>query len=295
MDGDNKRMDFTGRVAIVTGGSRGLGQAVASCLLAKGARVAIGARDEERLRVAAEELRNGVDGDRLLVARLDVADSQSCRQFVAAVGQKWQRIDILVNNAGVHGGYGRLDQLSDDDWHQALAVNLLGTVRMTKLCLPYLLRSDSGRVVNLSGGGAAVPFPGFGPYAASKAAVVRLTETWAVEYAGSNVRFNAVAPGALNTRLLDQVLAAGPGAVGEENYRRAVAQQQSGGASLTEAAELCAFLASPASDHINGRLISAVWDNWRQLTGQSRPLPGDLFTLRRVVPAGRDSGMGDRP
>ena len=117
--------------------------------------------------------------------------------------------------------------------------------------------------MNLSGGGATSPLPRISAYAASKAAVVRLTETLAEETAGSGIDVNAIAPGALNTRLLDEVLAEGPERVGVGFYERAVKQREQGGSPLTTGADLCVFLLSAASDGITGRLISAVWDPWR--------------------------------
>jgi NAD(P)-dependent dehydrogenase (short-subunit alcohol dehydrogenase family) len=142
--------------------------------------------------------------------------------------------------------------------------------------------------VNLSGGGATAPLPFISAYAASKAAVVRLTETLAGELREHHVDVNAMAPGALNTKMLDEVLAAGPALVGESNYKKALKQKQDGGASLELAAGLCLFLASGASDGITGRLISAPWDSWKDLPAHREVLEkSDIYTLRRIVPGDR--------
>src|SRR5262249_51177387 len=160
-------------------------------------------------------------------------------------------------------------------------INLLGVVLMCRHALPIFRRQRYGKLVNLSGGGATSPLPRISAYAASKAAVVRLTETIAEETAGTGIDVNAIAPGALNTRLLDEVLEAGPERVGARFYENAVKQKAGGGAPLEKGADLCVFLLSGASDGITGRLISAVWDPWRDLGSRKDQLRGsDIYTLR---------------
>jgi len=145
-----------------------------------------------------------------------------------------------------------------------------------------------GKIINLSGGGATAPLPFISSYAASKAGVVRFTETLAEETKGLNIDVNAVAPGALNTRLLDEVISAGPQAVGKDFYMKALKQKQDGGVPLEVGAELCVFLASSESDGITGRLISAKWDPWKFLPDHQQELIGsDIYTLRRIVPEDR--------
>jgi 3-oxoacyl-[acyl-carrier protein] reductase len=130
--------------------------------------------------------------------------------------------------------------------------------------------------------------PNLSAYATSKAAVVRFGETLAEEVQAAGIDVNAVAPGALNTRLLDEVLAAGPEKVGEAFYAASMKQKAAGGTPLTRGAELCTFLASRASDGITGRLISAVWDPWKDLPAHLDELRGsDIYTLRRIVPEER--------
>jgi 3-oxoacyl-[acyl-carrier protein] reductase len=167
-------------------------------------------------------------------------------------------------------------------------VNLFGTVLMCRAVIPLLRRRGFGKIVNLSGGGATAPLPFLSAYAASKAAVVRLTETLAHELKDARIDVNALAPGALNTRLLDEVLAAGPEKIGAEFHRRALRQRDEGGAPLDKGAELCVFLASAESDGISGRLLSALWDDWRALPARREELErSDVYTLRRIVPADR--------
>jgi len=121
---------------------------------------------------------------------------------------------------------------------------------------------------------------------------VRFAETLAGELREHRVDVNAIAPGALNTRLLDEVIAAGPLRVGEDFHRRALQQRRSGGVPLRRGAELAVFLGSAASDGITGKLLSAVWDPWPELPGHGAELDSDIYTLRRVVPADRGLDWG---
>jgi 3-oxoacyl-[acyl-carrier protein] reductase len=130
-------------------------------------------------------------------------------------------------------------------------------------------------------------------YAASKAAVVRFGETLAEEVRPFGITVNAVAPGMLNTRLLDEVLAAGPEKVGQDYYDRAVEQKARGGAPIERAAELCVYLASAESGGISGKLIAAIWDPWETLDERASELQeSDIYTLRRIVPADRGKSWG---
>jgi 3-oxoacyl-[acyl-carrier protein] reductase len=132
-------------------------------------------------------------------------------------------------------------------------------------------------------------------YAASKAAVVRLTETVAEEYAQHNIDVNAIAPGALNTRMLEEVLASGPEKVGENIFTQALRQKQEGGNSLNRAADLSVFLLSKASDRITGKLISAVWDPWESLPMRLASIQkNDVYTLRRIMPKDRGLEWADQ-
>jgi NAD(P)-dependent dehydrogenase (short-subunit alcohol dehydrogenase family) len=183
---------------------------------------------------------------------------------------------VLVNNAAVQGPIGPTDAVDWDAWEHTIRVNLLGTVLMTRAVLPGMRERGRGKIINLSGGGATGPRPNFSAYAASKAAVVRFTETLAHELRGTGIDVNAIAPGALNTRMRDEVLQAGPERAGAE-YEQAARR---GETSFEPATKLAVFLASSASDGISGRLLAALWDDWASL-GE---LDDDAYTLRRVVP-----------
>ncbi|HVA26090.1 MAG TPA: SDR family oxidoreductase [Chloroflexota bacterium] len=281
---------LAGKAALVTGGSRGLGLAIAGRFCAEGAHVAICGRSEEALGEASAALRSAcVDpGQEVLADVADVADCADVERFVAATLERFGRIDVAVCNAGVQGPVGFLEETDWEEWARAVQVNLFGTVLTCRCVVPVMRRQGAGKIVALSGGGATAPRPRFSAYAASKAAVVRFVETLAAELEGTSIDVNAVAPGALNTRMLDALLAAGPEAAGAEVHAGALRQRDDGGSPFDVATDLIAFLASDESNGISGRLIAARWDDWRRLRELRERLAGsDVFTLRRIVPEDR--------
>ncbi len=277
-----------GKGVIVTGASLGLGKAVARACLREGAHIYICARDKDAIETARSELAKESEDSRVFALHADVSNPASVDRLFKAAACDLPELVGVVNNAGVLGPTGDLKDVEWTEWWRTIEINLLGTMLCCRAALPLMLRSNYGKIVNLSGGGATAPMPRMSAYAAGKAAVVRFTETLAVEYAGHNIDVNAVAPGALNTRLLEQVLNAGPANVGQAYYDRSVRQKEEGGASLSRAADLCVFLLSKQSDGITGKLISAVWDPWESLSERVDQLRRtDVYTLRRIIPEDR--------
>jgi NAD(P)-dependent dehydrogenase (short-subunit alcohol dehydrogenase family) len=283
-------MSLAGKVALVTGGSRGLGRAVAERFWAEGAQVAICSRDSVALQATRTALlTTRVRDDQDIVAEAaDVATCADVERFVGAAVERFGRIDVAVCNAGLQGPIGLSEEADWSEWARTVQVNLFGTVLTCRCVIPVMKRQGSGKIVALSGGGATQPRPRFGAYAASKAAVVRFVETLALELEGTGIDVNAIAPGALNTRMLEDVLAAGPEHTGVEVYAGALKQQAEGGSPMQIATELVRFLASSESNGITGRLIAARWDDWQGLPAIRERLAGsDVFTLRRIVPEDR--------
>ena len=282
-------MDLTDRSAIITGANQGLGKAIATQFVRAGAAVLLTARDEGLLRRVRDELApQARPGRRVEIRRADVSDPDDCAATVGAASELLPDLCILVNNAGVQGAKGPTESVDWREWIRTIEINLFGTVLMCRQVVPVLRRRGYGKIINLSGGGATAPMPFLSAYAASKAAVVRFTETLAEELKGARIDVNAVAPGALNTRMLAEVLEAGPEKVGQAAYEKALKQQKEGGAPPEKAAALAAFLASSATDGITGRLISAVWDDWQNLPSHREHLAGgDVYALRRILPEDR--------
>jgi NAD(P)-dependent dehydrogenase (short-subunit alcohol dehydrogenase family) len=282
-------MTLRGRSAIITGANQGLGLVIARRFVDSGANVLLAARGAEQLRRAESELKRHTRPAQIVISQTgDVSRPEDCQAIVSQALSMLPNVMILVNNAGVYGPIGRVEDNDWEAWVQAIQINLFGTVLMCRAILPHLRGQGYGKIINLSGGGATSPLPRFSSYAASKAAVVRFTETLAEEVRQDHIDVNAIAPGPLNTRLLDQVLEAGPERAGRPFYERSLKQREEGGAPLDKGAALATFLASGASDGITGRLLSAVWDNWAELpVRQDQLAKSDIYTLRRIVPEDR--------
>ena len=280
-------MKLSGRNTLITGGSQGFGRHIVEAFLAAGANVIFCARtaaDVAKTQAAlAAQLK---PGQQLVGMACDIADPAS----VAALFARAARLGPLhavVNNAGIYGPIGPTEEVTLADWTQAWSVNVTGTLLVCQHAVRVMKPRGAGKIINISGGGATNPMPRFAAYAATKAAVVRLTETLAEEYRADHIDVNAVAPGALRTRLTEQVLAAGPERAGAEFFARNKKWADEGAVDPKLGAALCVWLASAGSDGITGKLISAQWDPWKDPAKFRALATGDVYTLRRIVPEDR--------
>jgi NAD(P)-dependent dehydrogenase (short-subunit alcohol dehydrogenase family) len=280
---------FRCKTVLVTGASRGLGEEISKAFWRHGADVFLVARSGEILSaLCAQFAITRQETQRAAHLAIDLSAPDALARIFDAVQSFTGRIDVLVNNAAIVGPIGPLDDTDWPCWKAAIEVNLLAPAGLCRLAIPQMKSQGGGAIVNLSGGGATSPRPFFSAYAAAKAGLVRLTETIAAEAGPYGIRANAIAPGAMNTEMNDAVLRAGPALAGETEYRKAAEQAERGGILPATAAELAVFLASDAAAGINGRLISAVWDPWKNLASHAAGLAkSDVYTLRRIVPEDR--------
>jgi len=280
---------FSGKTVLVTGASRGLGEEIAEAFWRYGANVFLVARSGETLSALCARLtctRRHAQRAAHFVIDLSFADAPAL--IIDALQSFTGRIDVLVNNAAIIGPIGPLDGNDWIGWKRTIEVNLLAPAALSRLAILQMKSQGGGAIINLSGGGATSPRPFFSAYAAAKAGLVRLTENIAAEAGRYGIRANAIAPGAMNTEMHNAVLRAGPALAGETEYRKALEQAEQGGAPSATAAELAVFLASNAAAGITGRLISAVWDPWKNLASHAAELAkSDVYTLRRIVPEDR--------
>ena len=230
--------DFTGLVAIVTGGASGLGAAIAERLRRGGARVAV------------FDLHPDVAPHADLAVVVDVADDASVRAGVERVAAELGRIDVLVNNAGI-GAQGTVEANADDEWLRVLDVNVVGMARVSRAALPHLRRSPAAAIVNTSSIAATAGLPERALYSASKGAVAALTRAMAADHLREGVRVNAVNPGTADTPWVGRLLDAAPDPAAE---RAALEARQPHGrlVSAAEVADAVAYLASPASGSTTG-------------------------------------------
>ena len=274
-------MKLAGKVAIVTGGSRGIGLAIARALGAEGARVAIASRTHKEVDAARHQLEK--EHVEVLGRPTDVTRLDQVQALVADALERWGRVDVLVNNAGINGAIGRIDECDPAEWKQAIDVNLFGTMHACRAVLPTMRERRSGKIVNLAGGGVGGPgvAPRVSAYAASKAAIVQLTESLARELAVDGIQVNAISPGAVVTEMTAAVVAAGPEKAGKELYERTLKQRESGGEPPDLAAKLVVWLASEASGGLTGKMLSAKWDKPEGIDIEAANR-SSLYTLRRI-------------
>jgi len=187
-------MKLTGKVAIITGGSRGIGKATAKLFVQEGANVIITAKDPKRLHDTAKEIGNvfSVPGD--------IRNESDVQNVVKKTVEKFGRIDILVNNAGIFPEVKPLHKISEKEWNEVIDVNLTGQFRFTKSVIPHM-EKNGGCIINVSSAAGLKAFENFedDAYTASKGAMVLLTKAWALEYAKWKIRVNCVCPGIVDT------------------------------------------------------------------------------------------------
>jgi len=281
---------LAGLNAVITGASRGLGAELARAFRRAGADLLLAARTERTLDRLAEDL-GDEPGGRVLTVDADVGTDAGAQRVLDAAHASFDRLDVLVNNAAVQGPIGPAWENDWDAWRAAIETDLMGPVRLCRLAVPWMGRGGGGSIINLAGGGATGSRPNFSAYAVAKTGLVRFTEVLADEARGLGVRVNAVAPGVLPTDMLREVRKAGIGAAGAKDFETAHRSLEAADARAFEApAALCVFLASAASKGISGRLLSAMWDPWRDLPTHAADLAaGDVYTLRRIT--ARDRGL----
>jgi len=291
MNVDKTTYDLTGKNVFISGGSRGLGLLLCQTFVQAGANVAFCGRNEAELIAASSLLEEQSYSDqRIRSFTVDVSERIQVVGMAAQVFNQIGAIDVLVCNAGILGPMGPFLENDLEEWIQTLNVNLLGSLYLIRSFLPQMVDQGRGKIIQLSGGGASSPLPGLTAYAASKAAVIRFIETLAQEYSNFGIDINGVAPGLLKTRLLDEMLEAGPERVGINLFQKSVKKSSDEKDSSSQACELIKFLASEESNGVTGRLISAEWDNWKEWPRHLQELQdSDLYTLRRIV--GRDRGQ----
>jgi dihydroanticapsin dehydrogenase len=187
-------MKLAGKIAIVTGGSRGIGFAIAKTLSENGATVVITSKDSEKIKKAESKISNAFG------ITCNIKKKMEVQNVVNQTIEKFGKLDILVNNAGIFPKIKQLHEIDEDEWNEVLDVNLTGQFRFTKEAIPYLQKT-SGCIINISSDAGLKAYEGFNvdAYSASKAALIVLTKCWALEYAKDKIRINCICPGVVDT------------------------------------------------------------------------------------------------
>lgn len=275
---DSKRLD--GRVALITGGGRGIGQAIAHAYAAEGAKLALAARTDAELQETAAAIRDRY-GSEVITVITDVTDRAQVKNAVAQTLDRYGVIDVMVNNAGNTGQIGPLWTLDPDRWANTISVHVLGTYYGCRAAIPPMLERGYGRIVNMSGVGG----PNDTSYDAAKTAIVNLTENLSVELAGAGITVNAISPGSIHTRMWEEVRDMAYEAGDMEMYEKGVQVTSGGGASIERAAQLAVILGSDQCGALSGRLIRANLDTFEDIPGNvDAIMASDAYLLRRVDP-----------
>jgi 3-oxoacyl-[acyl-carrier protein] reductase len=280
-------------MTLITGASRGLGAHLACRFWHAGWSLVLVARDKSALIDTCVTFEKR-PLQTIEFVSCDLASIEQIKKLSFFLKEKYPSLDLLINNAAIQGPIGSLEQNDFDEWVEALQINLLAPVLLCKELIQLLNKTPNPSIINLSGGGAAGPRPSFSSYASSKAALVRFSETIADELRSQNIRVNCIAPGAMKTKMLEEVLAFS-GNAGERELELAKKVFSEGGASMDRVADLMLFLASDAGKGITGKLISVAWDNWEEWPNHISELNStDAFTLRRIVGRDRNIDWADK-
>lgn len=269
---------------LVTGASRGLGEAVVHRFAELGWKISFGARNLGAIQSVKDSL-VGI-ADSYFVESLDVSVHESVSRFFDGAVERFGVPHTVVHSAGIYGPFGPTATINAEAWTQTIQTNLIGTLFVLQKSLSLMEPIGRGNIIVLSGGGATNPMPNISAYAASKAGVVRLVESVAQEVSDTEIIISAVAPGLMATKMLDEIIDAGPMLVGGDFYERMTIAKQNNENSLSDAVQLIEFLASNQIPQLSGRLISAKWDPWREWIDDPSVLDDQsAFTLRRQVPS----------
>jgi NAD(P)-dependent dehydrogenase (short-subunit alcohol dehydrogenase family) len=272
------------RVAIITGGSKGIGREIALLYAREGCRIVLAARDEKRLRETAAFIQKETGSEAQHFA-VDITQRASLDAMVGAVAARFQRIDILVNAAAIVGPIGRFETCDETDWERTIAVNVLGTYMAMRSVIPTMIARKCGTIINFAGGGAFGARERFSAYSVSKAAVVRLTDAAALELRDHGITVNGISPGQVNTEMFDTMVAAGREKVGEHAWAEFERRKQTGGDPVGEVARFALFLVTDEGRRISGRMMSVQWDPWELFPRHVDELmTSDIYTMRRITP-----------
>jgi NAD(P)-dependent dehydrogenase (short-subunit alcohol dehydrogenase family) len=282
------------KIALITGGSRGLGLHLVKRFWLEGYSLGVVARNVVNIEKTLNELPKREEQSVILLP-CDLGDANQVITLIERIKLTIPYIDVLINNAAIQGPIGRFFDNDILEWNRTLRVNLITPVTLCHGLISMIKKNNGSSIINLSGGGATGPRANFSAYATAKTALVRFSETLAEELKTDKIRVNCIAPGAMKTDMLKEVLIK-KNSAGEQEVsiaKKVFAEKEE--VSMDRVADLAIFLASDISKGITGRIISAIWDNWEQLPKYLLEFcKSDIYTLRRITSRDRGYEWGDK-
>lgn len=240
--------DLTGKVALITGASRGIGEAIAKAYAVAGASVVLSSRKQDGLDAIAGQITAA--GGRALAVAAHTGDATAVQTLVTRTLETFGGVDILVNNAATNPHFGPIMTAEESHWDKILDVNVKGYFRLAQACAPHMRQRGGGKIINIASVAGKTPLPGMGIYCVSKAAVLMLTEVLASELAADNIQVNAIAPGFIKTAF-SRAIWDNPAT--HDAVKQAIPQQRIG--ATDELLGIALYLAAPASSFTTGATI----------------------------------------
>ena len=239
---------LAGKVAIVTGASRGIGEGIARIYAQAGAKVVLASRKLDGLTAVAEAIK--AEGGEAIALAAHMGDSEAIKRLVQGTVDSYGGVDIIVNNAATNPHFGPLLTSEESMWDKTLDVNLRGYFRLIRETVPTMIQRGGGKIINMTSIAGLMPSPGMALYGITKAAVIAMTRSLAVELAPNNIQVNAIAPGFIKTRFSEAIW-------GNEQIKKLVVEHTPAGriADVEEILGMALYLASPASNFMTGQAI----------------------------------------
>lgn len=277
-------------LVLITGATRGLGNRIAHLFFESGSDLILIARNYSELQKMKDTFLSSTKSEqKISIFSFDLAETELLSGFIKEIIETCGNPDILVNNAASQGPVGPIYENDWEEWERCMKICLIAPVQICKGFIPGMMENHYGRIINISGGGATSPRSNFSSYATAKAGLVRFSEIIACELLPYGITVNCVAPGIMYSDLTRSIIKAGKRSAGDSEYDNAINLQLHNTHNEEIAAELVYFLTSMECNTITGKLISAVWDPWKELPKYLDILSQtDIYTLRRIIPADRN-------
>jgi short-subunit dehydrogenase len=282
-------LKFKNKNIIITGSTGGLGSVLAIKYYQEGANLILIGRSFEKLNSLKEKLLIDKKSNQFIkIIKLDLGNLNLISKVLKKEFIKISKFDVLINCAAIQGPIGKSWENKFFEWQSTFNINFYSTMVLINTILPFMLKNNTGSIINISGGGSTSSRPDFSSYAISKTALVRYTEILAEELSNTKIKVNSIAPGIMATNMTKEVIKNKKNITNKKELKAANRVLLEGD-NMEKALNLCLFLSSKESKGINGKLISATWDPWEKITKNLNYISkSDIYTLRRILPEDRD-------